>query len=83
MSPVVGPVDVGDVLSELCRRLGVEPHYVAEMTLTPFAADIILFKGDEGRCRGRKYVEPGTHDAAVERLSIPIDTREAKGGAGG
>jgi hypothetical protein len=49
-------IDISDLIIEMCSRLQIDPTYVYRMELRPQEATIYLFKGQDGFCKGRKYV---------------------------
>ena len=73
---------IGDLVRELCERLGVQPRDVNMITLRPgeirvrtFLRKISLVKG---RPLGARYVNPKTNDIAFEiRTHSAIDSVEA------
>jgi hypothetical protein len=82
-------VDLTAVTKDLCGRLGVKPEYVYRIEVLPYEATIHMFRGEQGFCKGPKYLVDdggvpvkgryrGLHDGnsqvATETITIPIRT---------
>lgn len=64
-------IDITAPVAEICHRLGLAENYVARLDIEPGEAKVELFKGQDGRCKGAKYILQNG-EPAMEHLVFKV-----------
>lgn len=63
------PVDISDLVTELCTRLGHQAADVLRITLNLTEAELLIYLHDD---QGSKFVHLNDNLAALGRVTIPV-----------
>jgi hypothetical protein len=69
------PLDVGEVVGKLCKRIGISPDLIREIELAPDRWLVVhAYKRDEDGCT---YIDPKTNMVAETVTEFIIDTAKS------